>query len=253
MLADYPDDIVGLQLHVGSGDPCTVPWCYPGGRWAFYDGYYVPRVQIEGMYVFIGSGEGTYENMFPYVADRLAVPTDVTIELFGDKVGDQTYRVTALVGLEADADAKPAHIHFVNTLYGWPNPADDQYHYCVREGADLGEIDLVPGQKKVVQFDFTFDSDSWAAQDQIHIAAFAQEALPLGPAEVYQAEMMGWPFPPFDDCSADITGDDIVDVLDLLDLLSAWGQTGDIPEDVNGDGIVDVLDLIALLGAWGPC
>ncbi len=55
-----------------------------------------------------------------------------------------------------------------------------------------------------------------------------------------------------DDCAADITGDDVVDVLDLLSVLGAWGQGG-VAEDLTGDGIVDVLDLLEVLGAWGPC
>ena len=55
------------------------------------------------------------------------------------------------------------------------------------------------------------------------------------------------------DCPEDVTGDDVVDVLDLLAVLAAWGDTGALPEDVTGDGVVDVLDLLAVLGAWGPC
>ncbi len=55
-------------------------------------------------------------------------------------------------------------------------------------------------------------------------------------------------------CPADVTGDGFVDVLDLLEVLSAWGSAGgDLPEDVNGDGVVDVLDLIEVLTAWGQC
>ncbi len=59
---------------------------------------------------------------------------------------------------------------------------------------------------------------------------------------------------PFD-CSADVAppgGDDVVDVLDLLAVLSAWGESG-APEDVNGDGVVDVLDSLEVLTQWGPC
>lgn len=52
-------------------------------------------------------------------------------------------------------------------------------------------------------------------------------------------------------CPADVTGDAVVDVLDLLEVLSKWGGSGSA--DVNGDGIVDVLDLLAVLSAWGPC
>jgi len=54
-----------------------------------------------------------------------------------------------------------------------------------------------------------------------------------------------------DPCPADITGDDVVDVLDLLEVLSQWGTAG--TADVTGDGTVDVLDLLEVLSAWGPC
>ncbi len=48
----------------------------------------------------------------------------------------------------------------------------------------------------------------------------------------------------------DVTGDGIVDVLDLLELLADWGACGGCPTDLTGDGVVDVLDLLAMLGAW---
>ena len=53
------------------------------------------------------------------------------------------------------------------------------------------------------------------------------------------------------ECPADITGDGVVDVLDLLEVLAQWGTAGSA--DITGDGIVDVLDLLEVLGAWGPC
>ncbi len=53
-------------------------------------------------------------------------------------------------------------------------------------------------------------------------------------------------------CPADVTGDNVVDVLDLLAVLAAWGEA-DVPEDINGDGTVDVLDLLEVLSSWGPC
>ncbi len=53
-------------------------------------------------------------------------------------------------------------------------------------------------------------------------------------------------------CPADVSGDGVVDVLDVLAVLDAWGGSGGA-EDVTGDGIVDVLDLLEVLAAWGPC
>jgi len=55
------------------------------------------------------------------------------------------------------------------------------------------------------------------------------------------------------ECPADITGDGVVDVLDLLEVLAQWGTSGAGGADITGDGIVDVLDLLEVLAAWGPC
>jgi len=55
------------------------------------------------------------------------------------------------------------------------------------------------------------------------------------------------------DCPADITGDGVVDVLDLLAVLAAWGDCPGCIEDITGDDVVDVLDLLEVLASWGPC
>lgn len=52
----------------------------------------------------------------------------------------------------------------------------------------------------------------------------------------------------------DLNGDCAVNVLDMLQLLGAWGDCpakGPCPEDLTEDGTVNVLDLLQLLGAWG--
>ncbi|MHC5002024.1 MAG: M43 family zinc metalloprotease, partial [Planctomycetota bacterium] len=53
-------------------------------------------------------------------------------------------------------------------------------------------------------------------------------------------------------CVGDVTGDGLVNVDDLLDLLLDWGASGG-PADLDGDGIVGVDDAILLLVNWGPC
>lgn len=53
--------------------------------------------------------------------------------------------------------------------------------------------------------------------------------------------------------SPDINGDGVVDVRDLLEVLSAWGDCvpGDLcPADLNGDGVVDREDLQVVLLFW---
>ncbi len=61
------------------------------------------------------------------------------------------------------------------------------------------------------------------------------------------------PLPP--SCPQDITGDGVVNVLDLIELLLCFGQPATAPcdmgQDITGDGTVNVLDLIELLLAFG--
>lgn len=54
-------------------------------------------------------------------------------------------------------------------------------------------------------------------------------------------------------CPEDLTGDGVVNVADMLQLLGAWGACTGCSEDLNGDGTVDVADLLQLLSAWGDC
>ena len=51
-------------------------------------------------------------------------------------------------------------------------------------------------------------------------------------------------------CLGDLSGDGVVDVLDLLDLLAVFGTA---EGDLDGDGVTAVSDLLLLLAAWGDC
>ena len=53
-------------------------------------------------------------------------------------------------------------------------------------------------------------------------------------------------------CAADVNSDGVVDIDDLFDVLSHWGE-GAGTYDVNDDGTVDIDDIFAVLAAWGPC
>ena len=58
-------------------------------------------------------------------------------------------------------------------------------------------------------------------------------------------------------CTADLTGNGIVDGADLGTVLAYWGPRSQDPtsiaSDLNGDGLIDGADLGVLLASWGPC
>ncbi len=52
----------------------------------------------------------------------------------------------------------------------------------------------------------------------------------------------------------DVTGDGMINVLDVILIGQHWGETGPdcwIPEDVNCDGMINVLDVILVGQHWG--
>ena len=59
-------------------------------------------------------------------------------------------------------------------------------------------------------------------------------------------------------CTGDATGDGLVNVIDLLEMLAAWGPCSapcppSCPADFSDDCVVNVMDLLGLLGNWGEC
>ena len=54
------------------------------------------------------------------------------------------------------------------------------------------------------------------------------------------------------ECAIDVDGDGVVNVNDLLEVLSAYGQSGELPADVTGDLVVDVADLLQVRAAARP-
>ena len=78
--------------------------------------------------------------------------------------------------------------------------------------------------------------DVWVRETVPNIEWATPDAYPVDP------EIPG--------CPADLNADQAVDVIDLLDMLSLWGQPAG---DITGDGQCDVLDVLSLIENWGPC
>ena len=56
---------------------------------------------------------------------------------------------------------------------------------------------------------------------------------------IVQAALAELPDGSASSCTGDVNGDGGVDVNDLLEVLSAFGQSGELPADVTGDSLVD--------------
>lgn len=62
--------------------------------------------------------------------------------------------------------------------------------------------------------------------------------------------------PPVHPCDGDMTGDGVVDGLDVTAVLAGWGAcpAGQAcTADLDGDGVVNGADITVVLAGWGPC
>ena len=54
-------------------------------------------------------------------------------------------------------------------------------------------------------------------------------------------------------CSGDFNGCGAVTIVDLPELLAAWGPCPGCRQDLSGDDEVGFQDLLIILSQWGPC
>ncbi len=57
-----------------------------------------------------------------------------------------------------------------------------------------------------------------------------------------------------DGVPGDVTGDGMVNVSDLLEVILAWGECPErpvCPADLDGDGMVAITDLVLVVTNWG--
>jgi len=182
-------------LWVHDGDIYQVPWGHARDGWYGVSAY--PEFQLDGL----GDAGWPYTLWEGAFLARQAIPTDVTIQLFGDQVSDATFDITLDVCVEEGGTGKDMSIYIVQVLDNYP-ASPSYYRNCVMQAADEPHgtepvVTLAPGECETIIRTMTFDAVSWEEDHRpdIKIIAWAQEDNASPPAEVYQAAIMPWPFP----------------------------------------------------------
>jgi hypothetical protein len=207
---------------------------------------YTPTVWFDGWDEYVGTSN--YEAIYQA---HVAVPTDVTFELTADPAGEQTTDVHANVCIESGGSGKTMRIYMAEVLDYYPPPAvEANQRNCLMQGASsTQDITLAPGEcEEVIR--------SWARKENIKIIVWAQQPFSSGPADVYQAGIMPWPFPPHEvPGDMDEDGDVDQDDADLFMYSCYTGPGGGVPDgcepvDFDGDGDVDCDDWETFKLAW---
>lgn len=187
-MQNNPGTLVALWIHRSDG--YQVPW----GDWrksVFYHYGYIPYTMIDAA---IQSDSGMFQ---AHIDQRLAVPTDVTLNLGASEIDASSVLVSVEICIEATGAATTMNLHVLDVLDFTPT-SPTWYRNCVRQGFQLGTLTVAPGTCIGVDQPIVFGPDSLARPADIRIAAFVEAPLDIGPGEAYQAAMVAWPLPPTD-------------------------------------------------------
>jgi len=183
---DYPTTFAPITMHV-NGDGYETPW----GQ-SRLDSYYnlasaTPSFIVDGTWI-CSSADYRY-----FVEQQLGVPTDMTIDLSANQVSGDTWDVTARICLEGGG-GRQVRIYTAATLDGYPNPPEYSTN-VLRQDVVEHTVTVPGGGCQDVISQIKLDSVSMSNQSDVVIVTWAQDPSSSGPATVYQAGIMRWPFP----------------------------------------------------------
>lgn len=245
---NFPEDIVSIQCWTtGTYSTAWTIW-----RKNYYHVSGVPDTWFDGIIDRLGAytnDNQQYNWYLSAVNARLAVPTDVTIDIERQEVAPQTYDVSTTVGIDANGQAKEMVVEVVQVLDYYPYSGDHQYRNCVRQDAPPETVTLNPGESATFVWRVTLQAENWDNKEDVKIVGWARVPGTSGPKEIYNAGQLQM-FPPI---PGDLDHDGDVDLMDLSILLSHYGMGGATYEqgDINGDGNVNLTDLGILLSHYG--
>jgi hypothetical protein len=243
-------------------------WCDPyytdwgDDRAAFYGVDAVPIDVFDGVQSVVGaySTDSAYSNYMNKYTLRQGAATDVTIQLGGTEVGENTYAIKVRVGIEVGGTAKSLRIYLAQVLDHYPPGVPHGRYSFVQAATEYGAEDVVtvsPGQYQFVERTFVLAGASLDDPNNIKIVAWAQHEPLASGKEVYQAATMHWPFSPLQ-VKGDMNGDDNVNIDDIVPFtlalvdLPAW--QAEYPDldvlragDMTDDGVFDGQDIAGLV------
>ena len=187
LIDENPGRYAVVTYHIN--DSFEVPW----GKDRFESFYFLPftpAMMFDGWWDCDNDSVG-YATC---LGQNLGVSTDVTMELGGTQVSGSTWDIEAMVCLEAGRSHRDLRVYTAATLSSHVD-LPSYSRNLLRQAPLTEDVTLSSGNCQTVTQRITFDSESWSNQSDITVIAWAQDPNASGPAAVYQAAIMDWPFP----------------------------------------------------------
>lgn len=249
IMDSYPTRFAFVQVH--GSDIYATTW--GNARNVFYNVTGYPTTWMDGTIQRVGQyGDSTYVNDFR----NRPLTSDTVVRLGAAHLGGTTYRISAFVGLESSVTTNRAmKVEILQVLDHYP-AGSSHYRNCFIQATTPQTITLTGGQSQTITRDVTFSATSWAQQSDIAIVALVQAPNASGPATVYNAANMDFPFHTLW-TPGDMNCNGVVDNFDIdpfvMALSSPEGYATSFPlcnllcADVNGDGLVNNFDINAFV------
>jgi len=185
LINQYPQRFAVVTYH--ADDSYTVPWGQDRFN-NFYSLVFTPTLMLDGT---LNCPSADYAAC---LGQSLGISTDVTLQLSGTQVSGSTWDIGVMVCIEAGRSHRDLRIYTAATLNNHPDlPSYSQN--LLMQAALTEDVTLSDGNCQTITQRITFDALSWSSQNDITIIAWAQDPNAAGPAAVYQAGIMHWPFP----------------------------------------------------------
>jgi hypothetical protein len=183
----YPGRIAVVEYHI-QDDGYHTPWGDSRANSFYSLNDTAPVIIYDGVY------DWPPEDYWYGFEQRLDVAASVTIDITAEQLDGPMWSFTSTVCVEPGARDRDARIYTVATLDRYPVPPDHSRTSLV-QAASPRTVSIDTGQCTEVTSIFDFEPHVWNMRESLVMTVWAQDPLNSGPATVYQAAQISWPFP----------------------------------------------------------
>lgn len=258
MRDEVGDTFLPIQVH--QSDNYVIGWGTK--RASFYTIPGFPTYIFDSLTKYVGA-ENTDKAQFDKIKgkydDRRGKATDVTVQLWAeqDANDEQTWTVTAHIGVEDGGTTKDIRVHIVQLQDKYPTAEKNPVN-CATNAMTQKDINVQAGQFVDVTWTVKIADKYWDKETDranIKFCCLAQTKKDKFPAEMYNAAVMNYPFSPPPpkwqkgdmNCSSTIDFDDIDPFVTAL--IGQSDYETEYPDceyglaDINDDKIVNFDDI----------